>query len=173
LDYANRLKEYGIKISKIKNNIKIQSQKVQEYINKLEDIQKDIEYETRLLKRLNETFLKKAEMVEEFRLEFKRSVDSEEFDKVYKRKLQDMVLLIDEIEELEHTLLEKELTRLNTISEMEPHKQVLESMEQELLSLELEKDKHESLQVHNLSSIEPKKLESLDDSVLDVDTIEE
>jgi len=173
LDYANRLKEYGIKIAKTKNYIKVQTQKIQIYLNKLDDINQDIEYEKRLLKRLNDSFMKKAEMIEEFKLEFAQSIDTSEFEKIYSRKIQDMVILLDEIEEVEQSLLEKELSKLNTISEMEPHKNILENMEHELLSLELEKDRYESLQVHNLSHLEVQKIEKLDDNIVDVDVQEE
>ena len=59
LEYATKLKEYAISISQLKDQIKLQEQKTQNYTAKLDNVTQDIEYETRLLKRLNDSLSKK------------------------------------------------------------------------------------------------------------------
>ena len=172
LEYATKLKEYAISISQLKDQIKLQEQKTQNYIAKLDNVTQDIEYETRLLKRLNDSFVKKAEMIEEFKVEFEETIEKAEYDKLHKRKLKDMIQLEDEIEEVEQTLLEKELDRLNILSDLEPFNATLEEMRAKLLALELEKEHFESLQIHNLSNITNQIQETKDANVVDVESSE-
>jgi chromosome segregation ATPase len=172
LEYATKLKEYAISISQLKDQIKLQEQKTQNYTAKLDNVTQDIEYETRLLKRLNDSFVKKAEMIEEFKVEFEETIEKAEYDKLHKRKLKDMIQLEDEIEEVEQTLLEKELDRLNILSDLEPFNATLEEMRAKLLALELEKEHFESLQIHNLSNITNQTQETKDANVVDVESSE-
>jgi len=153
LDYASKVKEYEIEITKLKETITIHRDKMHIYSDKFDNISKDIEYETRLLKRLNETFTKKADIVEEFKVEFEDKLDKKEYDKLRQRKLKDIVLLTDEIEEVEQTLLERELDRLNILSDLEPYQRTLDELNRQLLNLQLEKEYYESIQVHNISNI--------------------
>jgi cupin superfamily acireductone dioxygenase involved in methionine salvage len=172
LEYGTKLKEYAISISQLKEQIKVQEQKTNTYRVKFDNIAQDIEYETRLLKRLNDSFVKKAEMIEEFNVEFEGKIEKTEYDKLHKRKLKDMIQLEDEIEEVEQTLLEKELDRLNILSDLEPFNATLEEMRAKLLALELEKEHFESLQIHNLSNITNQTQDIKDVEVVDVESSE-
>jgi chromosome segregation ATPase len=168
LNYATILKEYAIKISQVKEQIKLQESKTEVFENRLKILVQDIDYEIRLLKRLNDSFVKKADIIEEFQVEFEDTLDEDKFKTLHRRKIKDMIQLTDEIEEVEQTLLEKELQRLNLLDELEPYQNRLEELQQELSSLELEKDHYESIQIHNLSNITHKdesKVSSDDDIV--------
>jgi hypothetical protein len=111
-------------------------------------------------------------MIEEFKVEFEETIEKAEYDKLHKRKLKDMIQLEDEIEEVEQTLLEKELDRLNILSDLEPFNATLEEMRAKLLALELEKEHFESLQIHNLSNITNQTQETKDANVVDVESSE-
>jgi chromosome segregation ATPase len=155
-EYLKDIKSFNIKIATIKEDIKKQQSKCDEVQKELDNIIKDMEYSKRLLQRLNENFFKKAEMIDEFSVEFAHTLDKDEFDKIHKRKLKDLILLTDEIEEVEQTLLEAELDRLNTLSKLHPLKHQLEELERYLLNIELEKEFVESTKLHDISKLNNK-----------------
>ena len=149
-EYAKDIKSFNIKISTIKDDILKQQSKCDEIQRELDSIIKDMEYSKRLLQRLNDNFFKKAEMIDEFSVEFEHSLDAKEFDKILQRKLKDLIHLTDEIEEVEQTLLEAELDRLNTISKLQPFQAQLEELKRYLLKVELEKEYIESTKLRDI-----------------------
>jgi chromosome segregation ATPase len=153
IEYVKDIKSLNIKIATTKDDIQKQQTKCKQIKDELANVTKDIEYSKRLLQRLNENFFKKAEIIDEFGVELESSLNSEEFRKIYKRKLKDLILLIDEIEEVEQTLLENELDRLNILSKLEPYENDLEELQKYLLKIELEKEFVESTKLHDIPKL--------------------
>jgi len=166
-EYAKDIKSYNIQILTIKDDIKKQKDKNLKIEQRLNYIIQEIDYSKRLLQRLNDNFIKKSEMIDEFQLEFLNNIDDKDFEKIYQRKLKDLILLTEEIEEVEQTLLEKELDRLNILSELEPLEDKLDELEDRLKKLELEKEYFETIEVQNISKLRPSSTNNND--VVDIE----
>jgi len=168
-EYAKDIKSFNIKITTIKDDIIKQQSRCDEIQKELEYINKDMEYSKRLLQRLNNNFFKKSEMIDEFSVEFAHSLDAKEFDKIHQRKLKDLIHLTDEIEEVEQTLLETELDRLNTLSRLQPLKTQLEELQRYLLNVELEKEYVESTKLHDIPKLHKREDKQIVDIEVDSD----
>ena len=164
-EYVKDIKSFNIKIATIKDEIIKQQNRYDEVQKELDDIFKDIEYSKRLLQRLNDNFFKKAEVIDEFSVEFAHGLHAKEFDKIHQRKLKDLILLTDEIEEVEQTMLEAELDRLNILSRLQPFKIQLEELQRYLLKVELEKEYIESTKLHDIPKLQKKE----DGQIVDVE----
>jgi len=112
IDYEEGVHRYVLEIEKLKSQINAQAKNNKKEEEALLVLQSQIASEERLLERLNEQFSQKAKSIEELKIEYRDMIDGAEYNKVLTRKKKELFEVLDEIEELEMTLLGKELERV-------------------------------------------------------------
>jgi len=115
IDYAEGVHRYVLEIEKLKSQINAQAKNNEKEEQALLVLQSQIASEERLLERLNEQFSQKAKSIEELKIEYRDMIDGAEYNKLLSRKKKELFEVLDEIEELEITLLGKELERVNLL----------------------------------------------------------
>lgn len=147
--YAEEMQHYTMQIEKVQSEITQLTEMKSADEALLGNIDGDVAYEMRLLERLHEQFLQKMAVRTEL-LSLVNEKDVAESESKNEILLHE---LLDEIEELEITLLKKELEKQNTLQKLEPVRQQIQTLEFKLKELELEKKYLESTKVHKLSQL--------------------
>lgn len=140
LAYTESLHRYTIEIEKLKAQIKTSIAEKAAEEKSLTKIEHENLYNEKLLDRLSDQFCKKAESIEELNDEYSSIIDTKEYTKILLRKKKDITALQDEIDEIETSLLDRELERLNLLEKLEPKRMAIAQMEAEITQLELEKE---------------------------------
>jgi hypothetical protein len=164
IEYTESIYRYNIEIEKIRNEITITQAKNKKAEMALLDIEKSIEYQEQSLVALHQKFMQKTNSIVELKSEYKDALQVDLYQATLKRKKREVYELIDEIEEMELSFLNKELQRINLEELLEPKRMLLEELNRNLTELELEKSYFEStgLQRISRSNIEQQALEHLD-----------
>jgi len=151
--YAQRLQLYRTEIESIKHQIKTQKSSMAPEVEALKNVENNVIYDTRTLEKLHEKFSKHIDSIQELQTEYKEMLDKTAYNKIFKRKKQQLIIIEDEIESLEASLLAFELERLNVLSMLKPKEKVLEDLKLRLKQLELEKVHFESTQLYQLTQL--------------------
>jgi len=151
--YAQRLQLYRTEIESIKHQIETQKSSMAPEVEALKNLENNVIYDTRSLEKLHEKFLKHIDFIQELQTEYKEMLDKTAYNKIFKRKKQQLIIIEDEIESLEASLLAFELERLNVLSMLKPKEKVLEDLKLRLKQLELEKVHFESTQLYQLTQL--------------------
>jgi len=151
--YAQRLQLYRTEIESIKHQIKTQKSSMVPEVEALKNVENNVIYDTRTLEKLHEKFSKHIDSIQELQTEYKEMLDKTAYNKIFKRKKQQLIIIEDEIESLEASLLAFELERLNVLSMLKPKEKVLEDLKLRLKQLELEKVHFESTQLYQLTQL--------------------
>jgi len=160
--YEEGIHQYVMEIEKLKNQINAQAKNNEKEEQALLVIESRIASEERLLERLNEQFSQKVKSIEELKIEYRDMIDGAEYNKLLSRKKKELFEVLDEIEELEITLLGKELERVNLLDKLEPRQRIIEELEANLRELELEKEHFESTRLHQIPQLHTKENNSED-----------
>ena len=175
IEYTESIYRYNIEIEKIRNEIAVTQGKNKKAETALLDIERSIEYQEQSLVGLHQKFIQKTSSIVELKTEYKDSLQENLYQSTLKRKEREIYELVDEIEEVELSFLNKELQRINLEELLEPKRTLLEELNRSLKELELEKSYFEStgLQKISRSNIEQKALEHLDKkSFVDTEVME-
>ena len=155
--YEEGIHRYVMEIEKLKNQINSQAKNNEKEKQALLVIESQITSEEKLLERLNEQFSQKVKSIEELKIEYRDMIDGAEYNKLLSRKKKELFEVLDEIEELEMTLLGKELERVNLLGKLEPRQRIIEEIEADLRELELEKEHFESTKLHQIPQLDTKQ----------------
>lgn len=163
IEYSESINRYNVELEKLRNEITITQEKSKKSENTLGNIEKSIEYQEQSLVALHQKFVQKTNSILELKTEYKDALDAQLYNATIKRKERDIFELIDEIEEMELSFLNKELQRINLEELLEPKRSLLEELNRNLKELELEKSYFESTGLQRLSrsNIEQQALEHL------------
>ena len=147
--YAQELQELILEIEKCKNHIELLQQQSQANEAKQEAFKYDIGYELRLLEKLSNTFIQEVKVLEELR----NYLDQSALKVRIREKVQSLRRQLEEIEETEQTLLEKELEYQNTLQELLPFRKEIETLSCKIRELEAQKHYLETTKIHQISQI--------------------
>jgi len=151
--YAEEMQHHTLEIEKIKNEISLLEKSNENGENTLKNIEHDINYELRLLERLNTQFFKKSEVISELNIHLPDLKSQETFDQLLNSKYIIITALLDEIESLEISLLKHELEKQNLLQQLEPTRQQIRLLQHKLNTLEVEKKYFESTKIHQITQL--------------------
>jgi len=168
--YAEGMSRYVLETSKLKANISTEKKLIEKDEAALLLIERQVGYDEKLLQKYNNNFSKKIHSIQELNREYKEMLDNEEYLKLDKRKLHELQEILDEIEELEMTVLLRELDRVNLLLKLEPKRRVILTLERELQELKLDKAYFESTKLQQIALISNK--EKPKDDTVDTEVLE-
>ena len=145
--YAKELQEYILTIEKLKNDIKLHENILKPQEKKHNTFKHDVNYELRILERLNNTFIQDSKLLSELKSFL---ADSKHNERLVEKKTALQNLLLD-INEIESNLLKKELEKQNVLLEMKPTLKKIEMLKYNLNKVELEKHFMESTKIHQIT----------------------
>jgi len=135
-------------------------EKQKPYLDAISEIEKEIDYEIRMLERLSEQYVQKSMVNIELEKELS-SLEQTESSLAYRKE--ELHKLDHEIAELELSLLQHELQRQNNKLLLEPIEQDIRAKEKQLRQLQAEKHYIESSHLHRITQVnsaqQPKLLE--------------
>lgn len=150
--YAEKIKEYTLKIEKLKNQINYYAKQNEDEEQQLQEIENEISFDDKLLERLNNNLLVKIESRVLLKDELK-NIEDKNYLRIFERTKKELLAMIDEIETLEIAVLKKELTRLNMVSKLEPKKYKIEELKGYLKEFELEKEHYEHTKIYQIPQL--------------------
>jgi chromosome segregation ATPase len=162
-DYAKELHGYTHKIENATIELKHLYEQKAPHTHTLERLEKEVEYGLRMLEHFTEQWLRKTAVASELEREMNR-LDSTDSGVLENRK-EDLRQLLEEIEELELSLLKNELERQNTVLRIEPIDQKIRALEKKIQELEAQKRYMESAHLHQISqvaAVTPPRLTAVD-----------
>jgi len=168
--YGDGLSRYSLEIAKLKANRSIEKKLIEKDEAALLLLERQVGYDEKLLQKYNNNFSKKIHSIQELNREYKEMLDNEEYLKLDKRKLDELQEILDEIEELEMTVLLRELDRVNLLLKLEPKRRVILTLERELQELKLDKAYFESTKLQQIALISNK--EKPKDDTVDTEVLE-
>ncbi len=150
--YAEKIKEYTLKIEKLKNQINYYAKQNEDLEQQLQEIENEISFDDKLLERLNNNLLVKIESRVLLKDELE-NIEDKSYVRIFERIKEELLVMIDEIETLEIAVLKKELTRLNMVSKLEPKKFKIEELKGYLKEIELEKEHYEHTKIYQIPQL--------------------
>ena len=151
LTYAKNIQDFTLQIEHFKSQIAQAMQEKEEEEVQLIFVKNELHHYEKLLQRLNESFSIEVKSMEELQCEYKEAVEKKAYEVICSKKKELLQNILDDIEEQENTLLQKELERLNILSSLEPKRTKLKSLENHLHTLELNKQHYESTLLEELT----------------------
>ena len=155
--YTEVLSRYVLEISKLKVNISTEKKLIEKDEALLLLLERGVGYDEKLLAKNNDTFSQKIHSLQELDREYKDMLENKEYQKLDTRKKHELQEILDEIEELEMTLLQRELERLNMLVKLEPKRRLIRELESELTELRLDKEYFEATKIHQIPLISNQK----------------
>jgi len=168
--YSEGMSRYVLETSKLKASINTEKKLIEKDEAALLLLERQVGYDEKLLQKYNNNFSKKIHSIQELNREYKEILDNEEYLKLDKRKLHELQEILDEIEELEMTVLLRELERVNLLLKLEPKRRIILALERELKELELDKAYFESTKLQQIALISNK--EKPEDATVDTEVLE-
>jgi hypothetical protein len=159
--YSETINMHTIKIEELKNQIASLLKKKEKEELILLNMEQNIGYEGRLLEKLNETFFQKIYSIDELKTQYAHMIEASEYAKILERKESELRLSLDEIEELEITLAQQELERINLLMELSPKRNAIMELEDNLKKIELEKESFASKKLHQIPQLAFEKNEEI------------
>jgi len=155
--YTETLSNYGLEIEALKNKIYTlhKAYKVEE--EQLKFIEKERDHEARFLQKLDDAFTQKVLVIHELNTQYASLMERSEYTNVLKRKKNELQLFLDEIEEVEITLLQQELERINLLIILNPKRTKILQLQEDLKRLEREREYYSLTKLQQLPqlAIEP------------------
>jgi len=150
--YAQELHTYTRKIEDAYNQLDLLYRKKEPHANDLLSVEKDVDYELRLLEKLTEEWCQQSVVINELESELTHlEHTSKERNKILKNRNESLGKLHVEIEDIELSLLEHELQKQNILLIIEPIEREIITLEQSIKALESEKRYMEASHLHQLS----------------------
>ena len=155
--YTEGLSRYVLEISKLKANISTEKKLIEKDETLLLLLERGVGYDEKLLEKNNDTFSQKIHSLQELDREYKDMLENKEYQKLDTRKIHELQEILDEIEELEMMLLQRELERLNMLIKLEPKRRLIRELKSELTELRLDKEYFEATKIHQIPLISNQK----------------
>ena len=168
--YSEKLSQYALEIENIKAQINALYKAKDTQEQELKTIEKELDHEERFLKKLNETFNLKIHSIDELKTEYADLMEANEYNKILKRKTNELSLALDEIEEVEITLLQQELERINLLKKLNPKRQEISALKDK--KLELEKEYFSLKKLHQLPQLSLESEEEITTEIIENDSKE-
>jgi len=168
--YVEGISRYSLETSKLKANISTEKKLIEKDEATLIVFERKVSYDEKLLQKYNDSFSQKIHSMQELNREYKEILEDGEYLKLDKRKQHELQELLDEIEELEMTLLHRELERTNILLKLEPKRRLIRELESELIELNLDKEYFASTKLQQISAITNK--EKMEDDTVDTEVME-
>jgi len=165
--YAKKIKEYTLKIEKLKHKINNYAKQNEYAEQQLQEIENEIAFDDKLLERLNTDLLVKIESRVLLKDELE-TIEDKSYLKIFERTNKELLTMIDEIETLEIVMLKKELNRLNMVSKLEPKKSKIEELEGYLKEFELEKEHYERTKIYEIPQLGLSEIQTEESEVEEV-----
>ena len=150
LAYMDVVARYEEEIASIKERIAALKAQSAPYEAKLSLFGEEVRVEERMLERLNATFTMKVASFEEFKSDYTDLVEKGAKEKIEASKTKEIRQIHDEIEESESKLLATELERLNTLEKLQPLRQEISQLEQQVVELERKKKYFETTHLQHV-----------------------
>ena len=151
--YAEGVSRYSVEIDKLLNCIEKAENDKQKEEKILLALEQELAIDNRMLEQLQDEFMQKLHSVEELNTEYKELVDEAGYTKLLAQKRRELYKIQDKIEELEMTYLSHELERINTLTILEPKRQYIDTVKENIKELELEKEHFVSTKLHQLPQL--------------------
>lgn len=168
--YVEGISRYSLETSKLKANISTEKKLIEKDEATLIVFERKVSYDEKLLQKYNDSFSQKIHSIQELNREYKEILEDAEYLKLDKRKQHELQELLDEIEELEMTLLHRELERTNILLKLEPKRRLIRELESELTELNLDKEYFAFTKLQQISAITNK--EKMEDDTVDTEVME-
>ena len=169
--YTEGLSRYVLEISKLKANISTEKKLIEKDEAVLLVLERGVGYDEKLLDKNNDTFSQKIHSLQELDREYKDMLENKEYQKLDTRKKHELQEILDEIEGLEMTLLQRELERLNMLIKLEPKRRLIRELKGELTELRLDKEYFEATKIHQIpriaNQVKPQVNEPVDTEVME------
>ncbi|CAA6820047.1 MAG: Unknown protein [uncultured Sulfurovum sp.] len=163
--YTDTIANYTLEIEEIKSQINIEKELKEPTETKLRAIQKEKDHEERFLQKLNEVFTQKVHSIDELKTQYVDLMDDSSYSKILKQKENELKLALDELEEVELTLLQQELECINLQTALAPKQQSIIQLEEKLKKIELKKEYYA---LKNLQQLPQLALETNDEITTEV-----
>ena len=124
-------------------------------------VEKEIDYELRILERLSEQWVQKTVVLNELTIEMKQLAHLPEHDVMFQSRREAFKILDQEIEDFELTLLEHELEKQNILLKIEPIDQKIRALQKSIRELESKKRYIESSYLHRITQVMPSENQAL------------
>ena len=151
LEYTESIHRYNIEIEKLKSQIEVENSKNAEEERALFAVENIIDYEVKLFESLHHKFTQKLESLVELRDEYKGSLEESIYNDKFSRKERELTMLLDEIEEKEISILNRELEKINLSTILGKKLKIVEELIRSLKEIELEKSYFESTELQKIS----------------------
>lgn len=151
--YTEALTQFNLEIKALKNQIETLDNANKQEEEKLKILEKEIDYEERFLQKLNENFTQKVNSIDELKTQYSHLIQNDEYNTILQKKINELQLALDEIEELEITLLQQELERVNLLILLNPKQQKILELKENLNKLELEQEYYALNKLHQLPQL--------------------
>jgi len=138
LEYKENIQAYNIEIEKLKNKITLNREFCDEEEKNLLLMEHEIVFENKAYDKLQIKFSKYIYSIEELQDEYQDVLDEVRYKATLKRKEKELFALLDDIEVIELSLLNKELLRLTMLETFEPEKEKLKHLDIALKELEMD-----------------------------------
>ena len=151
--YAEGISRYNVEIEKLLNCIEKAVNDKQKEEKILLVLEQELAIDNRVLEQLQDEFMQKLHSIEELNTEYKELVDEAGYTKLLVKKRRELYQIEEKIEALEITYLSHELERINTLTILEPKRQTIDTLKENIKELELEKEHFASTKLHQLPQL--------------------
>ena len=151
--YAEGISRYNVEIEKLRNCIEKAVNDKQKEEKILLVLEQELAIDNRVLEQLQDEFMQKLHSIEELNTEYKELVDEAGYTKLLVKKRRELYQIEEKIEALEITYLSHELERINTLTILEPKRQTIDTLKENIKELELEKEHFASTKLHQLPQL--------------------
>ncbi len=151
--YAEGVSRYNVEIEKLLNCIEKAVNDKQKEEKILLALEQELAINNRVLEQLQDEFMQKLHSIEELNTEYKELVDEAGYTKLLVKKRRELYKIQEKIEAIEITFLSHELERINTLAILEPQRQTIDTLKENIKVLELEKEHFTSTKLHQLPQL--------------------
>jgi len=151
--YAEGISRYNVEIEKLLNHMEKAVNDKQKEEKILLVFEQELAIDNRVLEQLQDEFMQKLHSIEELDTEYKELIDEAGYAKLLLQKRREVYKIEEKIEALEITYLSHELERINTLSILEPKRQTIDAIKENIKELELEKEHFASTKLHQLPQL--------------------
>jgi len=151
--YAEGISRYNVEIEKLLNCIEKAVNDKQKEEKVLVALEQELAIDNRVLEQHQDEFMQKLYSIEELNTEYKELVDEAGYAKLLVKKRRELYKIQEKIEALEIAYLSHELERINTLTILEPKRQYIDTLKENIKELELEKEHFTSTKLHQLPQL--------------------
>jgi len=118
--YQEEIQSFNQQIGELKDEISLLKRKNALEEEELHRVELKLKEEMGVLEQLNQEFNEKIRSIEELKHEYKEVMDEKVHHLLFARKKRELLEVVDKMEELELSILNRELRRINLFEKVEP-----------------------------------------------------